>query len=134
MLRMLTLVSLGELMDAIRDAAVGRSSAEALRSVAHAYRAYAQEHPGRYASTIRAPTPDDPELVAAGRRAVEVIVAVLGAWGFTGDEVLHQVRVVRSALHGFVSIEAGGGFGLPLSLDESFELMVQTLVAGLEQG
>lgn len=134
MLRMLTLLSLGELTDAIRDAAVGRSGAEALGAVAHAYRAYAQEHPGRYASTIRAPTPDDPELVAAGMRAVEVIVAVLGAWGFTGDEVLHRVRIVRSALHGFASIEAEGGFGLPLSLDESFELMVQTLVAGLEQG
>jgi len=134
MLRMLTLLSLEELTDAIRDAAVGRSGAEALGAVAHAYRAYAQEHPGRYASTIRAPTPDDPELVAAGMRAVEVIVAVLGAWGFTGDEVLHRVRIVRSALHGFASIEAEGGFGLPLSLDESFELMVQTLVAGLEQG
>lgn len=133
MLRTLTLLSLGELTDAIRDAAVGRSGAEALAAVAHAYRAYAQEHPGRYASTIRAPAPEDPELVAAGLRAVEMIVAVLGAWGLTGEDVLHHVRVVRAALHGFVSIEAEGGFGLPLSLDESFELLLQTLVAGLEQ-
>jgi AcrR family transcriptional regulator len=133
MLRLLTLSSLGELTDAVRDAAVGRSGAEAMGAVAHAYRAYAQQHPGRYASTIRAPAADDPELVAAGLRAVEMIVAVLGAWGLTGDEVLHQVRIVRSALHGFVSIEAEGGFGLPLSLDESFELMLRTLVAGLEQ-
>jgi AcrR family transcriptional regulator len=134
MLRLLTLLSLGELTDAIRDAAVGRSGADALRSVARAYRAYAQEHPGRYAATIRAPAPDDAELVGAASRAVELLVAVLGAWGFTGDEVLHRVRVVRSALHGFVSIEAEGGFGLALSLDESFELMLQTLIAGLEQG
>jgi AcrR family transcriptional regulator len=134
MLRLLTLLSLGELTDAIRDAAVGRSGAEALGALARAYRAYAQEHPGRYAATIRAPTPDDAELVGAGLRAVEVIVAVLGAWGFTGDEVLHRVRVVRSALHGFISLEAEGGFGLALSLDESFELMLHTLVAGLDQG
>jgi hypothetical protein len=134
MLRQVTLLSLGELTDVMRDAAVGRSGEDALRSVGRAYRAYAQEHPGRYAATIRAPTSDDPELVAAGLRAVEVIVAVLGAWGFAGDEVLHRVRVVRSALHGFISIEAEGGFGLALSLDESFELVLQTLVAGLEQG
>ena len=76
----------------------------------------------------------DEELLAAGFRAVEVLVAVLGAWGFTGDEALHRVRVVRSALHGFVSLEAEGGFGLALSVDESFELMVQMLLAGLEQG
>jgi len=134
MLRMLTLLSLGELTDAIRDAAVGRSGPEALGAVARAYRTYAHEHPGRYASTVRAPAPADPELVAAGLRAVEMIVAVLGAWGLTGDQALHQVRIVRSALHGFVSIEAEGGFGLALSLDESFELMLQTLVAGLGQG
>lgn len=133
MLRLLTLLSLGELTDAMRDAAVGRSGADALRSVALAYRAYAQEHPGRYAATIRAPSPDDEELAAAAWRAVEVIVAVLGAWGFTGDEVLQRVRVVRSALHGFISIEAEGGFGLALSLDESFELVLATLVAGLER-
>jgi AcrR family transcriptional regulator len=134
MLRLLTLLSLAELTDVLRDAAVGRSGADALRSVARAYRAYAQEHPGRYAATIRAPAPDDAELVGAGLRAVEVLVAVLGAWGFAGDEALHRVRVVRSALHGFISIEAEGGFGLALSLDDSFELVLQTVIAGLEQG
>ena len=134
MLRLVTILSLGELTDVMRDAAVGRSGADALRSLARAYRAYALAHPGRYASTVRAPSPGDAELAGAGVRAVEVLVAVLGAWGFTGDEVLHRVRVVRSALHGFIAIEAEGGFGLPLSLDESFELLLATLVAGLEQG
>jgi AcrR family transcriptional regulator len=132
--RLITILSLGELTDVMRDAAVGRSGEDALRSVARAYRGYALEHPGRYAATIRAPAPEDAELLGAGLRAVEVLVAVLGAWGFTGDDVLHRVRVVRSALHGFVSIEAEGGFGLALSLDESFELVLQTLIAGLEQG
>lgn len=134
MLRLLTLLSLGELTDAIRDAAVGRSGAAALAAVAHAYRNYAQEHPGRYAATTRAPAADDTELAAAGLRAVEVLIAVLGAWGFTGDEVLHRVRVVRSALHGFISIEVESGFGLALSIDRSFELVLATLVAGLDQG
>jgi AcrR family transcriptional regulator len=133
LLRLLTLRSVGELTDALRDAAVGRSGADALRAVAHAYRAYAEAHPGRYAATVRAPAPDDAELVAAAGRAVDVLVAVLGAWGFTGDEVLHRVRVARAGLHGFIEIEAQGGFGLALDLDRSFELLLDTLVAGLEQ-
>lgn len=69
--------------------------------------------------------------MAAG--TIEVIVAVLGAWQLEGDDALHHVRVVRAALHGFVSIEAAGGFGLPLDLDESFELVLSSVVAGLEQ-
>jgi hypothetical protein len=41
------------------------------------------------------------------------------------------VRVVRSALHGFVALELNGGFGMSLDLDASFDLLVETLVKGL---
>ncbi len=133
LLRLLTLRGLDELTDTIRDSAVGRSGADALRAAGQAYRAFAREHPGLYASTVRAPDPDDAELAAAATRAAEVLVAVLGAWGFSGDEVLHRVRVMRSALHGFVTIEAQGGFGLALDLDESFELVLDTVLAGLQR-
>jgi hypothetical protein len=30
-----------------------------------------------------------------------------------------MVRVIRSALHGFVSLAPGGGFGIPLEVDRS---------------
>jgi len=132
LLRLLALRSVVELGDALRDAAVGRSRADALRAIAHAYRAYAHEHPGRYVATVWAPAPGDEELAAAAGRAVEVVVAVIAGWGFEGDQVLHRVRAVRASLHGFVAIEAEGGFGLPLDLNQSFELMLATLVAGLE--
>ncbi len=39
---------------------------------------------------------------------------------------------MRSAVHGFVSLEIGGGFGLPLDLDHSFGLLVDSLVAAIE--
>jgi AcrR family transcriptional regulator len=132
LLRALSLRSVNELADALREAAVGRAGADALRALAHSYRAYALAHPGRYAATVRAPAPDDAELAAAAARAVEVLLAVLAAWGFRGDAALHRVRIVRAALHGFVAIEAGGGFGLALDLDQSFELLLATLIAGLE--
>ena len=132
LLRLLALDSLGELTDVIRDAAVGRSGADALGALGRAYRTYAHCHPGRYASTVHAPGPNDHELAAAAARALEVLVAALGAWGLRGDEVLHRVRVARAALHGFITLEAQGGFGLALDLDESFELVLETLVAGLE--
>jgi AcrR family transcriptional regulator len=132
LLRMLTLLCVGELADTLGDAAMGRSGADALTAIAHAYRAYAREHPGRYMSTVWAPAPGDEELAAAARRAIVPISAVLAGWGFEGEQALHRVRVVRSALHGFVAIEAAGGFGLPLDLDQSFELLLATLVAGLE--
>jgi AcrR family transcriptional regulator len=131
LMRALRLEAVGELAAAMTDAAVGRSREEALRAVAVAYRAYALEHPGRYATTLGAPTAEDPEATAAAEAAIRPIVAILAGWGVEGDEALHLVRVIRSALHGFVSIELGGGFGLPLDLDTSFALLVDSLVAAI---
>jgi AcrR family transcriptional regulator len=131
LMRELRLESVGGIGAAMTDAAVGRSREEALRAVAVAYRAYALEHPGRYATTLGAPTADDPEAIRAAAAAIDPVVAILAGWGIEGDEALHLVRVIRSGLHGFVSIELGGGFGLPLDLDVSFDLLVDSLVAAV---
>ena len=121
-----------ELSDVLRDAAVGRSREDALRSFAVAFRAYAIEHPGRYAASVPAPPADDEEAQAVAAAGVNVMVAVINGWGIEGDEAVYLVRVVRSALHGFVSLELGGGFGLPLDLDHSFDLLVESMVAAID--
>jgi Tetracyclin repressor-like, C-terminal domain len=38
-----------------------------------------------------------------------------------GDDAIHAVRLIRSALHGFVALEAGGGFAMGQSVDETFD-------------
>ena len=121
-----------EMTAAIRDAAVGRSREDAVRAVAVAYREYAVAHPGRYAATVRAPDPDETEAIAAAAVAIDLFLAILAGWDIEGDEAVHLVRVLRSALHGFVSLEIGGGFGLPLDLDHSFDLLVDSLVAAVD--
>jgi hypothetical protein len=63
---------------------------------------------------------------------VDVVVAVLRGYGLAGDGAIHAVRIIRAALHGFVSLEAAGGFGIPLSVDASFERLLTVLHAGLE--
>jgi AcrR family transcriptional regulator len=132
LLRALGLQAAAELAAALRDAAVGRAREDALRAVAGAFRRYAEEHPGRYAATARAPGADDPEGQAAYARAAEPVQRVIAGWGIEGDEALHHVRVARSALHGFVAIQAAGGFGLALDPDRTFALLVDGLVAALD--
>jgi AcrR family transcriptional regulator len=131
LLRAVAIESVGELAAAITGAAIGRSREDALRAVALAYRSYALEHPGRYATTVRAPDPGDTEAAATSAAAISPLVAILAGWGIGGDDAVHLVRIIRSALHGFVSIEMGGGFALPLDLDHSFDLLVDSLVAAI---
>ena len=129
--RRVALVGLRELGDAMRDATVGRAGDDALTAMAHAYRAYAHAHPGRYAAMQRAPAAGDDELATPAARAVDVLLAVLRGYGLEGDDAIHAARAVRSALHGFVALESGGGFGIPVALDESFDRMVAALARGL---
>jgi len=112
-------------------AVLGRSGTDALRSLAHAYRDYARRHPGRYAALQRAPAPDDPAGQDAARSVLEVITAVLCGFDLPEESVIDAIRAMRSALHGFVSLEAGGAFGLPQDVDRSFEVLVEMLVRSL---
>jgi AcrR family transcriptional regulator len=120
-----------ELGAALRTAATGRAGPEALSAVARAHRDYARAHPGRYATTVAVPAHADPALRAAAGDAVEVLLAVVRHWDLDGDEAVHAVRGIRSAVHGFVALEAAGGFGLALDRDASFDRLVATLTAGL---
>ncbi len=129
--RALALSGLQELTRRLGRAAVGKAGDAALLAVAHAYRTYAHEHPGVYAATLRAPDPDDAEWDAAGEELLAIVLAVLAGYGLEGSDAVHAVRGFRSVLHGFVALEALGGFGLPLDRDESFARLVDVFMAGL---
>ena len=116
---------------AIAEAAAGRSGRDALAAVADAYRAFAHAHPGLYGAMQRPPDPADADAVQTGERVVELVAAVLRGYALEGDDAIHGVRLVRAVLHGFVSLEAAGGFALPLSLDETWRRLVEMLDRGL---
>jgi AcrR family transcriptional regulator len=132
LVRGIALLGLDELGAALREAAVGRAGADALVAAARAYRRYALEHPGRYAAGVRAPAEGDEEHAAAAGAVVDVMAAVLRGWELDEAETVHALRAWRSAIHGFVSLEAAGGFGLPVDLDTSFDRLIATLAAGLD--
>jgi AcrR family transcriptional regulator len=116
---------------ALARAAVGRSGDEAVRALAVAYRDWARAHPGRYEATVRAPHPDDAAGIRSSAAVVEVVVAVLAGYGLLGADAIDSARALRSALHGFVSIELAHGFGLAQDVDRSFALMVDAMTRSL---
>jgi AcrR family transcriptional regulator len=122
-----------ELAAALQVAAAGRSRLDALRAVAHAYRAYAHAHPGTYAALQRAPEANDAEAGLAARELIGVIIAVLDGYRLRDEEAVHAVRAVRAALHGFVSLEQEGGFRMPVALELSYERVIAMLDLGFSQ-
>jgi AcrR family transcriptional regulator len=131
LLRGIATQSTRELGAALRRAATGRAGVDAIVAVAEAQRGYALAHPGRYATTVAAPAEGDAEHEQAAAEAVDVLTAVLAGSDMEGDELIHAVRALRSAVHGFAALEAAGGFGLAVDRDASFRRLVEALAGGL---
>lgn len=129
--RGIAVTALGELGDRLSAAAVGRSGREAVSALADAYREYAHRHPGRYPATLPAPRAGDPEHAAAADRVLGVVSAALAGYHLDGPGSVDAIRMLRSALHGFVALEAAAGFGRPDNIDHSFARLLDALSAAL---
>ncbi|WP_067861010.1 TetR/AcrR family transcriptional regulator [Nocardia shimofusensis] len=119
---------LGDIADRVGAAVLGRSADDAIRALMTAWREYVRQYPHRYAAVVQRP---DPLTEEAGARLVGIVTAALRAYGLTDSAAVHATRCLRSSVHGFVVLEAQGGFGLPEKLDESYDLLIGMTIAGL---
>ncbi len=129
----IAILSMVELGDAVRDATQGRAGGDALAAAAQSLRAYVKEHPGRYAAWNAAlPTGPDDALIAASNRLLGSLSAVLRGYQLEPSDEIHALRMLRSMLHGFATIEVTGGFQFDTDVDESFRWMVNLIDRGLQ--
>ncbi len=119
------------LADELTRVAVGRAGSDAVIAMSTRYRAWAKEHPGRYLTTNAAPAPDDEDDLAAASAITRTPYAIVHGFGLEGDDAIHATRAWRAVLHGFVTLEAGGAFGLATDIDRSFDLLIDRLVETL---
>ncbi|MCU7826665.1 TetR/AcrR family transcriptional regulator [Kitasatospora sp. DSM 101779] len=127
----IALLALEELADEVADAIAGRAGRDALAAFAAAYRDYARRHPGRYAAArLRL----DPETAAAsaGVRHAQMTRAILRGYDIAEPDQTHAVRMLGSVFHGFVSLEAAGGFShTPVDPQQSWDWIVDSMDAVL---
>jgi AcrR family transcriptional regulator len=128
----IAVLAMTELADAIRDATQGRAGSDALAAGAQAMRTYVREHPGRYAAgnAARPTGPDDP-LIPGVERVLASWAAMLHGYRLDSSQEIHAMRMLRSVLHGFSTLEAAGGFQIDASVDDSFTWMINFLDRGL---
>jgi AcrR family transcriptional regulator len=126
--RALALRGLQMWAEAMGRAVQGKAGDEAVLALAQALRDFARAHPGLYEAASRAPEQEDHEWMAAGREVVEIMLRTLAAYHLPPDAARHAMRMLRSAVHGCVSLERLGGFGLPGVADETFRGLLVALL------
>ncbi|UFS97781.1 TetR/AcrR family transcriptional regulator [Nocardia huaxiensis] len=121
------LLAAAELNDRIGLAVAGRSGKDALIAFAGAYRAYALEHPGRYAATQMRMDPAEVAGEPALLRSIALTTSILRGYGLDADAGLDAGRLLRSTFHGFATLEAAGGFAHSRPTDASWHHILEAL-------
>lgn len=131
--RLLALHGLEALDRRIAHEALGKTSADAVRAVFHAFRICALESPGVSAAALPTPPSDDGEWNGAKDRIVETILKAMSGYGLEGDEEIHALRGLRSIALGFVSLETSGAFKNPVDREESYEWLIGSFITSLNE-
>ncbi|MGA5301662.1 WHG domain-containing protein [Nucisporomicrobium flavum] len=128
----IAVLSMQEFADTIRDAIQGRAGSDALAAGSQAMRRWVLDHPGRYAAgnAAGATGPDDP-LVPAVERVLASWAAMVRGYELGPGQEIHALRMLRSVLHGFATVEAAGGFRIDADVDDSFTWMINFIDQGL---
>lgn len=126
---LVAVASTGNLGGAVRDAAIGTAGPAALTAMGQAYRTFALDHPGQFASTLLPLRANDDELARANQRLLDVFVAVYAAMGLSPAESHLAARSMRSAVHGFLALEHCAGT-MTASGDE-YDHLLRALQRGL---
>lgn len=129
--RELALRGLDALARRLSDAAIGRAGRDALAAIVKAWLAFAADHPGLYAASLRAPG-GDAEVQVAIAAATRPLELVLHAHGLRGAAATHWLRMVFATVHGFATLRAAGLLTLPASPDQTINRYVAMLGDQLE--
>ena len=127
----LSIYSMEKLYGDLIQSTIGIAGDEAVRSLSKTYITFARSHPGLYDSTFPLADSNDIEVQESSSKIVDLVVRILNAYDLEMESALHVTRGLRSILHGFSSLEQKGGFGLPLDIDTSFKLLIDTYLEGL---
>jgi Transcriptional regulator len=124
-------IGLVRFTEAIRDAAIGKSKDDALLAVSFAYRRFAKENPELYKCIMCLPQLGRSPLQESIDTVVRTLLVVLEPYQLKKPDAMHLIRIWKSAIHGFITLEATGFFKAEYDIEESFSRLTQCLLKGM---
>lgn len=116
----------------ITKVAVGKAKDEAIKAICYAYRNFVRVHTGLSEAMQWYNMYQSEEHLKATQGTVFILFQVLDAYGLTEEQKVHGVRMLRGFLQGFSSIESHGGYGNPVSVDDTFDFALKTIINGIK--
>jgi AcrR family transcriptional regulator len=115
----------------LQEAAMGRSGAEALRSMAGAYRRQALAYRHRYDGMTRRPI-DREGLRSASMAAEAALRAALRAFQLDDTAIREAQLTIFATAHGFIALEIAGFWATDLRSDDLYGEAIERMIQALE--
>ncbi len=130
--RELMLFGWREMEQRILRAAAGFSGYEALREMCRAFYRYATENPGVFEAMLWYNKYSDSAAMGATENLFGFIYRFTESAGISREAADHLIRTLRGFLEGFSLLVNNGAFGHSADINESFELSLDILIAGMK--
>ena len=104
-----------------------------LRAGGFASREFARSHPELYRVMMQFQLqPDDPESASVIRESQSFLQVFLDSDKIDETKLIDIMRLANATIVGFIALEQSGLLTLPRSTDDSFEVVLDALLVGIE--
>lgn len=130
--RRLMLFGWRELEQRLLRSAEGTSGWEAFREMCRCFYSYAVERPGVFNAMLWYNKYVSSDTMTATAEFFDYFYNFTESAGISRENSEHILRTLRGFLEGFALLVNNGAFGHSASIDESFELSLDILIAGIK--
>jgi AcrR family transcriptional regulator len=120
------------MIQSIENAIKNKITDEAIIALAIAYRTFAKENPELYKVILSLPMADNAILVESAPTTIEPIMTILRMYNLSEQQQMHWQRILRSIMHGFVSMESARFFSrFPAEKEETYCIAINGFIVAL---
>ena len=125
--------AIARLSEALEKASADENDERAFTGLALAYRQFAHQNPELYRAIIGLPRTDDETLKDNEQKTIAPLRRLAERFVSGEKDIVNFQRFLRSAMHGFISLEAAGFMRWSgVSADESYEMLIRTCLSELK--
>ena len=121
-----------QMEEQIMEAVAGISGYDAIEVICRTFLEYATTNPGVFNAMLWYNKFENDETNSATKKLFSVVFKVFSSLNISQEDSEHLMRTFRSFLEGFALLVNHNAFGNPISINDSFELSLKVLMAGMK--
>lgn len=122
-----------EMEDKIVEAAVGVSGYDALEVICRTFYDYATQNAGIFNAMLWYNKFENDEMQSVTKKLFEIVFKIFASLNISQEHCEHLIRTFRGFLEGFSLLVNNKAFGNPISIQDSFDISLKVLMAGVKE-